>query len=118
MATPALQLSSAYGAQLGASGSLAAAGQEKLLLASGSGVLSLICVASGDAQTISLPANGKPVGCSAYSTAAGAVAVGELGFKPVVTVCFDNQPPQEPGIALRGHNFGIAALAWSPQGGF
>ncbi|GAB4823344.1 hypothetical protein N2152v2_010390 [Parachlorella kessleri] len=116
MAKPVLQLSSAYGAQLGASGSLAAAGQEKLLLAAGSGVLSLINVASGETQAISLPANGKPVGCTAYSVAAGAVAVGEVGFKPVVMVRFDNQPPQEPGIALRGHNFGIAALAWSSSG--
>lgn len=86
------------------------------MLAAGSAAVLDLDLNTGDTITTFLRYSTKAIGCIAYSKAARCTSVGEHGFKPSIYVFFDDQGPQQAPLKLKGHNFGIAALAWSPQG--
>lgn len=110
---PDLQLCWAHGVQLEPRACLAAAADGAVVLAAGASAL-LRADAAGGLESLPLPGGNKALGCVAYSEPARCLAAGESGFKPAVFVLFDGQAGAP--LALRGHNFGIQAVAFSPSG--
>jgi hypothetical protein len=94
---------------------LIAAGGSRVACAAGSTVTLL---ENGSALTLKAPSTGKPIASLAVSSDGKALAAGERSPKPALllwSLADCGQPAVE--LARAQHNFGIAALAFSPSGG-
>ena len=72
---------------------------------------------NGSAVTLRAPSTGKPIASLAVSSDGKALAAGERGTKPALllwSLADCGRPAVE--LARAQHNFGIAALAFSPSG--
>ena len=85
-------------------------------VAAGCSVLCLLPL-HGSAVTLQGPTSGKPIACLAISSNGKALVAGERGAKPSLLL-WDLSDCERPAreLARAQHNFGIAALAFSPSG--
>ena len=93
---------------------LIAAGGGRVASAAGSAVT---LFENGSALTLKAPSTGKPIASLAVSSDGRALAAGERGPKPALllwSLADCGRPAVE--LAHAQHNFGIAALAFSPGG--